>query len=126
MRIGSSTPTSLFAGTPQRPLQIIRVTVVNDRPDGTGPVMVRVEGTGVSTPVPPRISGMAPGTEATAEVPVAVAAQHGPGRRLPATAIAETAAGRCEAAAEITVAEPGWTMWMVSHFHYDPVWWNTQ
>ena len=26
----------------------------------------------------------------------------------------------------IPVAEPGWTMWMVSHFHYDPVWWNTQ
>ncbi|MBO0833664.1 MAG: alpha-mannosidase, partial [Actinobacteria bacterium] len=26
----------------------------------------------------------------------------------------------------ITVAEPGWTVWMVSHFHYDPVWWNTQ
>ena len=26
----------------------------------------------------------------------------------------------------MTVAEPGWTMWMVSHFHYDPVWWNTQ
>ena len=24
------------------------------------------------------------------------------------------------------MAEPGWTMWMVSHFHYDPVWWNTQ
>jgi alpha-mannosidase len=130
MRIGSSTPTSLFAGTPQRPLQIIRVTVVNDRPaaagSGTGPVMVRVEGAGVSTPVAPRIPGMAPGTEATAEVPVAIAAQHGPGRRLPATVIAETASGRCEATAEITVAEPGWTMWMVSHFHYDPVWWNTQ
>ena len=27
---------------------------------------------------------------------------------------------------EFTVAEPGWTMFMVSHFHYDPVWWNTQ
>ena len=25
-----------------------------------------------------------------------------------------------------TVAEPGWTMFMVNHFHYDPVWWNTQ
>ena len=24
------------------------------------------------------------------------------------------------------MAETGWTMWMVSHFHYDPVWWNTQ
>ena len=27
---------------------------------------------------------------------------------------------------EFVVAEPGWTMFMVSHFHYDPVWWNTQ
>ncbi len=27
---------------------------------------------------------------------------------------------------EFTVAEPGWTMYMISHFHYDPVWWNTQ
>ncbi|HUK69889.1 MAG TPA: glycoside hydrolase family 38 C-terminal domain-containing protein [Streptosporangiaceae bacterium] len=27
---------------------------------------------------------------------------------------------------EIVAAVPGWTMWMVSHFHYDPVWWNTQ
>lgn len=26
----------------------------------------------------------------------------------------------------ITIAEPGWTVWMISHFHYDPVWWNTQ
>ncbi|MGH3525450.1 MAG: NEW3 domain-containing protein, partial [Mycobacterium sp.] len=25
-----------------------------------------------------------------------------------------------------TVAQPGWTMFMISHFHYDPVWWNTQ
>ncbi|MGZ6780375.1 MAG: glycoside hydrolase family 38 N-terminal domain-containing protein, partial [Mycobacterium sp.] len=27
---------------------------------------------------------------------------------------------------DFVVAEPGWTMHMVSHFHYDPVWWNTQ
>ncbi|MCX6485023.1 MAG: NEW3 domain-containing protein, partial [Mycobacterium sp.] len=27
---------------------------------------------------------------------------------------------------EFTVAEPGWTMYMISHFHSDPVWWNTQ
>jgi alpha-mannosidase len=25
-----------------------------------------------------------------------------------------------------TVAQPGWSMYMISHFHYDPVWWNTQ
>jgi hypothetical protein len=28
--------------------------------------------------------------------------------------------------AKFEVAEPGWSMFMVSHFHYDPVWWNTQ
>ena len=33
---------------------------------------------------------------------------------------------RAEQAAGIRVAETGWTMWMVSHFHYDPVWWDTQ
>ena len=27
---------------------------------------------------------------------------------------------------DFVVAEPGWTMYMISHFHYDPVWWNTQ
>ncbi|HEY2297750.1 MAG TPA: NEW3 domain-containing protein [Jatrophihabitans sp.] len=27
---------------------------------------------------------------------------------------------------QLTIAEPGWTVWMISHFHYDPVWWNTQ
>ena len=27
---------------------------------------------------------------------------------------------------EVVVEEPGWKMFMVSHFHYDPVWWNTQ
>ncbi len=27
---------------------------------------------------------------------------------------------------DFVVAEPGWTMFMISHFHYDPVWWNTQ
>ena len=35
-------------------------------------------------------------------------------------------AGRSSEAFDFIVAEPGWTMFMVSHFHYDPVWWNTQ
>jgi len=34
--------------------------------------------------------------------------------------------GESSLAFEFTLAEPGWTMFMVSHFHYDPVWWNTQ
>ena len=126
MRIGSTIPTNLFVGTPRRPLQIVRVTLVNDPPGVSGPIIVRVEGAGVATPIPFGISGVVPGAQAEAEVPVSIAAPHGPGSRLPVTVIAETATRRCEAEAEITVAEPGWTMWMVSHFHYDPVWWNTQ
>src|SRR6185437_10253242 len=49
-----------------------------------------------------------------------------PGSVLPVTAIAETPGTRAERETVLTVAEPGWTIWMVSHFHYDPVWWNTQ
>ena len=130
MRISSTVSTSLFVGTLQRPLQVVRVTLLGGQPAGTadeaGPIMIRVAGAGVATPVPCGIPGIAPGAQAEAEVAVAIAAPHGPGSRLPVTVIAETATQRVEAPADITAAEPGWTMWMVSHFHYDPVWWNTQ
>jgi alpha-mannosidase len=92
-------------------------------------VLVRVEGPGVSTPRPARIESLAHGNEPaehTAEVGVTIAAPHGPGSRLAVTVIAEDAASRAEHQTEITAAEPGWTIWMVCHFHYDPVWWNTQ
>ncbi|HWM03889.1 MAG TPA: NEW3 domain-containing protein [Actinophytocola sp.] len=35
-------------------------------------------------------------------------------------------ADRVQVDFSLLVAAPGWTMHMVSHFHYDPVWWNTQ
>ncbi len=62
---------------------------------------------------------------------VAIAAPHSPGSTREVTAVARaqaagTGQARAQAAGRLTVAEPGWTMWMVSHFHYDPVWWNTQ
>ena len=46
-----------------------------------------------------------------------------PGTTLPARAVIGT---EHVLDFDLTVAEPGWTMHMVSHFHYDPVWWNTQ
>ena len=56
-----------------------------------------------------------------------IAAPYQPGstRRVTVT-VDQRRRARTQAEADITVAEPGWTMWMVSHFHYDPVWWNTQ
>jgi alpha-mannosidase len=121
MRIAGIESTDLFIGTPQQPLQAIRVTVVNEHP-AVPETSVLVHGSGVGNPRPFWIDGLNPGEERTVEVPVEVAApyQAGSTRRI----TVEVHGDRREA--DLTIAEPGWTMWMVSHFHYDPVWWNTQ
>jgi len=130
MRISGVVSTDLFAGTAGRPLQIVRVTLANEGPgvirDPAAAIAVRVAGTGVTTPEPAVIAGLQPGAQITAEVGVQVAAPAPPGSIRAVTVIAAGASARAETQAEMTVAEPGWTMWMVSHFHYDPVWWNTQ
>ena len=129
MRITSVAGTDLFGGSAQHPLQIVRVTVLDDRPPLAAPplaVTVRVEGPGVSTPVPVRLVLAQPGAEQVAEVGVDTAAPAVPGSPRQVTAIAEGEGGRTAQEAAIRVAETGWTMWMVSHFHYDPVWWDTQ
>jgi alpha-mannosidase len=98
---------------------------------------VRIEGPGVSTPRPASVAGPEPGAQVTAEVGVELAVPVTEGASRQATAIAEQwllgpggAGVRVAATARLetrmTAAVPGWTMWMVSHFHYDPVWWNTQ
>ena len=56
MRITKAEAADLFTGTGQRPLQVVRVTLVNDGPgmvrDPATLVSVRVEGPGVTTPRP--------------------------------------------------------------------------
>jgi alpha-mannosidase len=138
MRIAGVDSTDLFVGTTQRPLQVIRVTVENDGPGSApdGAATVYVQGPGVRDPGPFGITGLNLGERKDFEIPVEIAAPYQPGgtRRVTVavqTGAGQTGAGRSEAVltetgADITVAEPGWTMWMVSHFHYDPVWWNTQ
>jgi alpha-mannosidase len=108
-----------------RPLQVVRVTVEASEAAETGAaVRLRVMGAGAETPHPFGMTLGEPGVSRTGEVSVAVTGA--PGTELPVTVIAETDTARADLAAAVTVAEPGWTMWMVSHFHYDPVWWNTQ
>ena len=55
-----------------------------------------------------------------AETPVGV--------EVPATVTVAGASIGDAARADVLVpaAEPGWTVHLVSHFHYDPVWWTTQ
>ncbi len=130
MRIAGVESTDLFVGTAQRPLQVIRVTVVNEGPGMlASPAMaasVYVQGSGVRTDGPFGITGLSPGEQRAFEIGVQVAAPYLPGSARRVTVTVESESGRSHVEADITVAEPGWTMWMVSHFHYDPIWWNTQ
>jgi alpha-mannosidase len=134
MRIVRAESTPLFVSTGHGPCQVVRVTVAGGPPGGDGsldapaptPALVRAEGPGVTTRQPFLIERLPASAEVTAEVPVTVAAPHGPGSKLGITVIAQGPGTRAELAAELTVAEPGWTIWMICHFHYDPVWWNTQ
>ena len=100
----------LFVGDPDAPLQVVRVGYTGD------PVAVMITGDGLrSDPV------TATAADGVLEVPVRVK-DPVPGQRR----AARVQAGTAEFDFEFTVAEPGWTMHMISHFHYDPVWWNTQ
>ncbi|OBF96932.1 alpha-mannosidase [Mycobacterium sp. 852014-52450_SCH5900713] len=111
MQLVSALSTELFVGPPDAPLQVVRMAV-----------------SGCAEPTPVRVGGDGLGGEALAQ----------PGREVVEVPVAlrdpvagERRAARVDAAGaalpfDFVVAEPGWTMFMVSHFHYDPVWWNTQ
>ncbi|MGV0741107.1 glycoside hydrolase family 38 N-terminal domain-containing protein [Mycolicibacterium sp. XJ870] len=107
MQVTSAETTELFAGPADEPRQLVRVTYTGC----AAPTTMRVDGDGLSGEAP-----VSPG-DGVVEVPVVVEAPV-PGE------VRRARAGEMDF--EFTVAEPGWTMYMISHFHYDPVWWNTQ
>ncbi|MDW5614476.1 NEW3 domain-containing protein [Mycolicibacterium sp. D5.8-2] len=113
MDITSAESTELFTGPPDAPLQVVRVTYRGC----SAPTRVRVEGPGLQT-VADAVAG--PGGTLV-EVAVRVGDPR-PGQRRAARAVA----GDGMVDFDFIDAEPGWTVFMVSHFHYDPVWWNTQ
>ena len=111
MRVMSAESTELFVGPPDAPLQLARVSVSG----GTKPTPARVDGDGLAGET------LAHTGQDVVEVPVTV--EH--------PVAGQSRAARVELDGSttpftFTVAEPGWTMFMISHFHYDPVWWNTQ
>src|SRR5262245_59785989 len=114
----SAESTELFVGDETSPLQIVRITTSARG----GPARVSVEGRGIHTPSTADIAAYG---QFGVEVPVDTR-DAAPGTAIPARAIVESGSDRVEVNFDLVVAEPGWTMHMVSHFHYDPVWWNTQ
>ena len=109
VRVTHAESTDLFVGEPDEPVQLVRVRYV----DADGRTGIEVDGDGLRSEaqVPPAGDG-------TIEIPVRRTTGGGGGRHA-----VVLAAGK-RTPFEFTVAEPGWTMYMVSHFHYDPVWWK--
>ncbi|TDD34991.1 glycoside hydrolase, partial [Nonomuraea terrae] len=113
VRLLSAESTDLFVGSRDEPRQVLRVTVARGERDE--PLEVRGEGVRLAEPLT-----VPAAAEGVVEVPLAVSAP--PGTTVPC--LLTLGEERLETA--VTAEEPGWTMFMVSHFHYDPVWWNTQ
>jgi alpha-mannosidase len=107
MEVLSAASTDLFVGPEHAPRQLVRVTYAG----ADAPTPLVVDGDGVAGQA---VCGLGGGV---VEIPVTV--EH----PVPGQHRAARVAG---VSFSFTVAEPGWTMYMISHFHYDPVWWNTQ
>jgi hypothetical protein len=113
----------LFGGSDDDPRQTLRVEL--DRTSTDGPLTVRVSGVGV-TGTAQLPAGDGP---VTLEVPLELAAELRASYGTSVESTVTVVSGDRELATDsgrVVVAEPGWAMVMVSHFHYDPVWWNTQ
>ncbi|WP_194892901.1 NEW3 domain-containing protein [Catenulispora pinisilvae] len=122
VQIKSADSTELFRGSDTEPRQVLRVVIERAVTDGA--VTVSLLALKVRA-----ACELAPGDgESVVELPMAVDAGVAPGQTLTGQLQVLDADGRilAEQQVDVTVAEPGWTMYLVSHFHYDPVWWNTQ
>lgn len=107
MRILDVESTEKFVGPADAPTQLVRV----DYRDADVATPLRIDGDGLAG------AAVAEPGSGVIEVPVTVA-NPVPGQQR----AAQVNGSRFT----FTVAEPGWTMFMIGHFHYDPVWWNTQ
>ncbi|MGY4712337.1 glycoside hydrolase family 38 N-terminal domain-containing protein [Mycolicibacterium sp. CBM1] len=112
MQVTSAESTELFVGQSDAPLQLVRVGYT----DAVGTQALSIVGEGLTSD----IVEVRPG-DGSVEVPVRVTAPVAGQQRA-----ARVLVGDVEHPFVFTVGEPGWTMFMISHFHYDPVWWNTQ
>jgi alpha-mannosidase len=120
LRIDTVESTDLFVGDEATPRQVLRVGVFVEAPTFDLTVTATARG---EEPQSVTVTVPEPGSNAV-DVPMRVTAAAG--TVVPVRAVAVSGSDTAVRDAQLVVAEPGWTMFMVSHFHYDPVWWNTQ
>jgi alpha-mannosidase len=114
-------PTYCFVLLPDGLAQVVWLTLESREP---AEAEAWVEGAGLEC-VQPWRGTLPAGTPVRAEVAVRFAGAPEEGTRWPAVGVA-CGPNEARLPGELVVREPGWVMYLVSHFHYDPVWWNTQ
>ncbi len=110
MQITSVVATELFLPTDAGPAQVLRVELAEPAREA-----ITVSADGV-------LIGSAAADSNTVEVALTGLIGRAPGQTVDAT----VSIAALRHPVQVVVAEPGWTVWMIPHFHYDPVWWNTQ
>ena len=127
MEIVAAESTNLFVGTEESPRQVVRLRLRGAlEADGREPARVRVEGDRLRSPEPLIVGPLGPGDDVGLEIGVILDGAIVTGEVRDAAAIVEDGAVTARQPFSFVVVEPGWRMFMISHFHYDPVWWNTQ
>src|SRR4029077_8924597 len=126
MDIISAEYTNLFIGSEAAQGQVVRIVVRSTQGASGEPAQVRIEGARVRTDASVGIGPLGDGEEVRLEVGVTVDPAAAAGDSLDAEVVVEDGQGTRRAPFQLSVEEPGWRMYLVSHFHYDPVWWNTQ
>jgi alpha-mannosidase len=111
MHITSVTPTELFVATAEGEAQVLLVSLDDPHPGST--MTVVHDGT---------VVGSSEVRQPSVEVPLTGLI----GRAAGETVEVQVSVGDETESVQVPLAEPGWTVWMIPHFHYDPVWWNTQ
>ncbi len=126
MDIVAAESTNLFIGSEASPRQVVRVVLRGTEASAREPARVSIRGSRLQTEEPVTLGPLRPGEEARLEIGVAVDAKAAAGESLEAEVVVEAGSRAQNHPFQVAVAEPGWRMFMISHFHYDPVWWNTQ
>ena len=126
MDIVAAESTNLFIGTEAAPRQVVRIVLRVTGGASGEPAQVRIEGAHVRTEASVGLGPLGDREEARLEIGVAVDGPAAAGDLLDAEVVVEDDQGTRRLPFQLTVEEPGWRMYLVSHFHYDPVWWNTQ
>ena len=112
--------TDLFVGNEKESHQVARIRLADTV---YGKAAITISGNGVSSLAQVEVD-LVPDQEKLVEVPLRL--EGDVGALIEGEVLAESESGTDHHSLQGVVEEPGWTMFMVSHFHYDPVWWNTQ